>query len=342
MTNPFILGADNYNPFEHDDEPLKDPEMNNNQVQKQENNSISQEVTNNQNVSEPKEPETKKTDTNTTKKSDSIISQTINLMKNTKNGYKDPATGIYITEEEMTRKEQELAKREALIAKREQEIEEAKANGTYDQLNTHKRNFPIYLNWYAYYPDEDLPEDSLPIVKQKMILIYVGSILLILNFIGCLIILFWAGSAVKSPAASIVFSLLFIFVGIPLLFELSFFTLYNALKLQKSLKFIGFLVADGIFIIFMFLLALGFLDYGSIGFIVSIDCLSKVSNKFAGVYCIIWSICIAAYIVITSLLWIREYRYFTNLNSSKNLQFLHLNMQIHLTSVNMSKTIFHL
>lgn len=280
MSNPFDSGSDSYNPF--------------NQA-----------------------------DTNQSKKINDIESQQTSTKTSSKTtndtnnkGYKDPITGVYITEKELIEKERNLAEREQRIAQREREIEEAKANGTYDQLNTHKRNFPIYLNWYKYYPEEDIPEDARKMMQYQIYSVYIGFGLLMLNCVGCLIAIFDGGS-MKSPAASLVYSTLYLICSIPILLELDFYTLYMSLMAQKALKFVEFIVVDSIFIIFMFFLGVGWFDFGSIGWMVAIDSLAGKAGIFLAVYSLIWSILITIHVAGLCFFWLTKYRYFTSHKFSK-------------------------
>lgn len=222
---------------------------------------------------------------------------------------KDPNTGLTLSEKDLEERERALAEKEQKIADRERQIEEAKANGTYDQLNTHKRNFPKFLNWYKYYPEEDIPEDARQMVKFHEWLQYGFAILTALNFFGCICSL-GTGSSVASPASSIFFSLMYMLVLVPVFLDIVFITLYNSLRDQKGLKYVGFLAAFGIQALFVLFLAIAFMDYGSIGWMVSIDILGGEKGKWVGGYGIVWSIIATAFTGLICWMWYKAFIYY--------------------------------
>ncbi|EAY01417.1 hypothetical protein TVAG_230210 [Trichomonas vaginalis G3] len=296
MTNPFETIDDDYNPFVNDNAPATTP--------------VSTPAPAPAQAPPPQQPTytPPKTETSdskpqkSSKKEPSFIPFPGSVMK-------DSATGFSLSEKDLDERERALAEKEQKIAQREREIEEAKANGTYNHLNPHKRNFPIILNWYKYYPDEDIPKDAQQLVKFNMWTQYLGAILLALNFLGCLFLLA-AGEKVKSPSASILFSAIYLIIMVPICLDIIFMVLYNSLKEQKGLKFIGYLIGFGVYLIFIAFLAIGAFEYGSVGWVISINVLTGETGKWVGGYGIVWSIAATAFVVICGWLWYKAYKYY--------------------------------
>lgn len=206
------------------------------------------------------------------------------------NSYKDTTTGLNISEEELARKEEALRQREEKIAAREREIEIAKQNGTYDALNTHKRNFPIILKLYRYYPDDDLPADSIKMVQLLKVSLYIAFFVWALNFIVCCCE-FAPGIAkiVESIATHIIFAGLFVCFG-PLIFtEICMMLLYDALKNKKGVRYFFSIVTTILYIAFAAYMSV-FKGWGSNGFMMSIDLFKSEQNKWVAIIAIIYSV----------------------------------------------------
>jgi hypothetical protein len=227
---------------------------------------------------------------------------------------KDSTTGANITEADIKAKEDALAAREAKISNREREIEDARANGTLDDLNKHKRNFPIILKMYKYYPEEFISEDAQPLINKVMICTYIGAILLILNALTTVLCLLPGPSSVNesSKAAPILFALVYLFVMYPLSLELCLIPLYNALKDGKGLKYVGFLFSFIIYFAFFVYIAVGIGDYGSVGWIVAIELFSAEKNKWVAAIALIFSLAATGFSVLIGWVWILAFRYYKN------------------------------
>ena len=293
MTNPFEATVDdNYNPFamtgNYDDPPvqsgtLDSPATSSYQEPASSNNYPSS------NASEP---------TNT------AGSQSA--------GLKDTVTGLRLSEADIRKREEILADREKRIADRERQVEDARANGTLDELNKHKRNFPIILKMYKYYPDEFIAEDARPLLKKVMLSTYIGCILLIINALTTVFCLLPGPNSVNesSKAAPILFSFLYLVVVYPLSLELCLMPLYNSIKDGKALKFIGFLFSYGVLFLFFIYLAVGLGDYGSVGWIISIQLFSAEKNKWVAAIALIFSIAATAFVCLLGWFWIIAFRYY--------------------------------
>ena len=221
--------------------------------------------------------------------------------------FKDPVTGVAVTEKDLIEKERALAMKEERISNREREIADSQANGTIDQLNPYKRNYPPLLNLYAYYPEKDIPEESRSLLQKVYWLEYGAIIALFLNVVGCFASLA-IRDAVKSPASNIVFGCFYFIFGSYISMDFCVMTLYNSFKTGKSLKFVGFLVAYACFGLFMAFLAIGLTNYGSVGWLTAIRACSH--NTFVAVYCFIYSVVITAYVCANGWLWYLAFRYF--------------------------------
>ena len=218
--------------------------------------------------------------------------QTTQTSENSQNTqFKDSVTGLNLDEKTLAEREAALAKREQIIANREREVNEARANGTLSQLNPHPRNFPILFHFYKYYPEEELPTDSLPFMKKLMWLFYIAGGILAYNVL-CAFFCLAPGpsSKIKSAATSIVFSIFYMCACFPLSLELCFFVFYNALKQGKGIKYVGAIISLSVYTIFFIYLAVGWGDFGSIGWISTINIFGADSNTWVGILSVIYSI----------------------------------------------------
>ena len=231
-----------------------------------------------------------------------------------KNAFKDPITNLTITEKDIIEKEKALSSREEIIANREREVVDARANGTLDQLNPHRRNYPPFLNLYKFYPDEDIPEEQRPYLMKIYWLEYASIGALFLNAIGCIASLS-ASNTVASPSANIVFGIIYLLIGSYLSMDLCVMTLYNSLMLSKAMRFIGFMVAYAAWIIFLAFIAIGFNDFGSVGWITAIDTLAE-NKGFAG-YCFVVSIAFTGLIAVHCWAWYLGYKVFKQTDFKK-------------------------
>lgn len=216
---------------------------------------------------------------------------------------KDRVTGLKLSEREIAEREAVLQKKEAAIAARERQVEDARANGTLESLNPHKRNFPILIHAYKYYPEEDLPSDSLKLMNTIKWLVQIGAIILAFNLL-CTLFLLAPGQAEKiSKGACILFAAIYLLVVAPLSLELGMFPLYNALRDSKGLKFFGSIAFFAIYALFFIYLVVGLGDYGSAGWITSINAFGAEKNKWVGVALLIFSIAGTLFCVFACYVW---------------------------------------
>ena len=172
-----------------------------------------------------------------------------------------------------------------------------------------RNNFPPFFKWWAYHPDDDLPENSRQMAKQIFWLFCLTPLAYLFNVIGALGCL--SGSAAEvttSPATKIILSLIFFVVLCPLSFEVSYFVFYNALMKGKALRYFCFLVTYAIWIAVLILSVIGLDQFGSVGFIQMIS-LFGTSAKFTAVIALIFCILGAAIGVCMVLSYIRLIHY---------------------------------
>jgi hypothetical protein len=218
--------------------------------------------------------------------------------------YRDPVTGMVLSKAQMDQRESELAKREAEISKYEQQV----ASGTF--VPRKEKNFPPYLNWWAWHPDRDLPVNIAPSMK-KLRLIFLGvTLVYVINVIGCFALMSpGASEKVRSPATHIVLSLVFLIVLCPLSFELAFFGLYKAVQRGKGLKFFVSLFWYVVWFAFLCFNVVGLIDTGSVGFMIMFQVFGGSTG--AGVVALIFCICgsgIAVLLAIFGIWLVRYYR----------------------------------
>ena len=217
--------------------------------------------------------------------------------------FKDPVTGIPLTDEDLRRREEVLSRREREI----ENLENRVSNGDIPTRTTRK-NFPPLLKLWAYHPDEDLPEKSRSIAKQVFYIFNATVGVYLVNCIGCFCCLASARYT-SSPASKIVLSLLFLIVFCPISFEVSYFILYDALSKGKGLRFFIFMFTYLIWCGILVFNLIGIDDSGSVGFIQMINLFAGpvVTAVVALVFCIAGSLDVAA-MVFTFIKLFRFYR----------------------------------
>ena len=191
-----------------------------------------------------------------------------------KGTFVDPITGVPLTEADLKAREEALAKREREIEQREQQL----ADGTYVPPANNK-NFPPLIRFWAYHPDDDIPENFRVLVKRIFWIYCSCTIVYFLNFIGALGCL--KGAAAKktnSPATMIVLSAVYFFIFVPLSFEVSFFVMYSALKEGKGLRLFCFMITYVIWFAFLVMNVIGWKDNGTLGFIQTFDMFSAAKG----------------------------------------------------------------
>ena len=184
---------------------------------------------------------------------DEFLSASNQAKKEKKNNFVDPITGICISSKDMDAREEELKRKEDIISSYEEKIN----NG---EIAPQKNNFPPYINLWSWYPERDLPENSVYLI----------------NWIGCLSCLSSnAAKATSSPATKIVLSSIYLFAFCPLSFEASLFVIYDSLMYQKALKFLCSLITYLIWLGFLCYNLIGKDDSGSVGLIQFLNFISS-------------------------------------------------------------------
>ncbi|KAK8842685.1 hypothetical protein M9Y10_025545 [Tritrichomonas musculus] len=241
-----------------------------------------------------------------TKQSGTAITKVMNAV-GVNADYVDPVTGVPISQADLDRREEALNRREQAIAGKETAL----ANGTLERP-VNPKNFPPFLKWWSYHPDEDLPQNAVKMAKLIFYVFGATGIVYLINFIGCLCCLnSGAAARVSSPATKIVLSTIFLFVFWPISYELCYFVLYRSLVQQKAMRYFCFLGTYAIWILILALNVIGLDDGGSVGFIQMIDLFSAESGKFVAVIALIFCIVACgdiAIMVYTYILCIRFYK----------------------------------
>ncbi|KAH0794984.1 Secretory carrier-associated membrane protein 1 [Histomonas meleagridis] len=216
--------------------------------------------------------------------------------------FKDPVTGVPITDDDLRRREEMLARREREI----EALENRVSSGDIPKVQTRK-NFPPLLKWWAYHPDEDLPEKSVTIAKQ-IFYVYLATVAVyLINCIGCFCCLASAEHT-SSPATKIVLSLLFLIIFCPISFEVSYFVLYDALARGKALRFFCFMATYIIWCGILVFNLIGIDDSGSVGYIQMINLFGGPAGVaiIALIFCILGTLDVAAMV----FTFIRLFRYY--------------------------------
>ncbi|OHT08615.1 hypothetical protein TRFO_22801 [Tritrichomonas foetus] len=230
-----------------------------------------------------------------------------NFGNNNSNAFVDPVTGVAISEAD-------LEMREAALAKKEREIEEKEtrlANGTLQPTKSGK-NFPPFLKWYSYHPDEDLPENARTQAKVLFFAFFGIGIIYAINWIGCLACLNGqAAAATSSPATKIVLSTIFLFIFYPLSYELVYFVYYNAVMTGKGLKFVCFLITYVIWGLMLVYAAIGIDDGGSVGWIQTINLFAgDGASKGIAVIALIFSLSATGMVVFLGFMFMKFIKFY--------------------------------
>lgn len=229
--------------------------------------------------------------------------------------YRDPVTGIIVTEKQLEERELALAKREAELSELEQQL----ADGTYVKPKPEK-NFPPLIHLWAWHPDRDLPPDLVTPMKRLLWIFMAAVVVYFVNWIGCLSCLAkGAAERVDSPATKIVVSSIFLFVFCPLAFHLAFFAIYKAMKKRKALKFFCGMIAYAVWFIALVFNVIGIKGGGNVGLITMIDVFS--GNAVVGVISLIFTLLGTCELVAMawSFIWLIKY-YKTNGLKGKAIQ----------------------
>lgn len=197
-------------------------------------------------------------------------------------------SALKITEEDIARKEALLEKKEREISEMEHKVEEARRNGTFDQLQYHPKNFPFsFLKIWSYYPEDDIPEETFQLLNKVKWAIFLADLATLINFVSCIIAM---GSNIESPTANLVFSIAYGILLILGSIEYVFFGLYKALNLGTGTKFFGFLFLYGVFLLIHAYMTIGAGGYftGSTGYIKMADIFE--GSSVPGIFSLIYSI----------------------------------------------------
>ena len=169
----------------------------------------------------------------------------------------------------MSAKEAELARREIEIARQESLV----ANGIPVEsagLVNRPKNFPPFVKFWKYYPDQEIPADSQPLIKQIFILWAVMCVTYLVNWIVSFCCLSCADS-LGSVGSLLVLSTVYLFIFVPVSYEVSFFILYKSLKESRGLSFFCFLFTFAIWGVIIAWHAVGIEEGGAVGWIQTID-----------------------------------------------------------------------
>lgn len=203
-------------------------------------------------------------------------------------------------EAELARREMELARQEALVANG---IPVESAGYT-----NRPKNFPPLIKIWKYYPDDELPEESRPLVKQIFILWLVISGTYFFNWISSFICL-GAADSLSSVGSLVVLATIYLFCFVPISYEVSFFVLYKSLRDKSGLTFFCFLFSFAIWGIVIFWHAIGMDEGGSLGWIQTIDLFSG-GHGFAGFLGLLISVGLTTSVVGICFFWRKCYKYY--------------------------------
>lgn len=222
--------------------------------------------------------------------------------------YKDPVSGMVLTQKQLEDRERALDKREAELA----EIERQVADGTYVREESDK-NFPPFLKWWSWHPDRDLPEDIRGRLKKLMWLFILCTFVYFVNCFACFFCFIRSAEGevdLGSVATKVVLSIVFFAAFCPLAYEFVFFQLYKALKNGKAGKYICGMIMYAIWWIFLVFNLIGLRDCGSVGFILMLDAWD--THIIAGVTGLIFVILGALDAVLLAWLYIGFWQYYKN------------------------------
>lgn len=178
--------------------------------------------------------------------------------------YRDPVSGMPITEADLETRERVLAEKERMIAEKENAVATGNIPAT-------RKNFPPYLCWWAYHPDEDIPEHGRKMAKIIFWVFLAAGPVYLVNLIGCFACLGNQGGTSTSVGLLIALSLVYFVILWPLSFEVCYFVFYDALVQAKGLKFVCALVMYAIWFLILVFNIIGMTDGGSVGFIIMLD-----------------------------------------------------------------------
>jgi hypothetical protein len=210
-------------------------------------------------------------------------------------GYRD-SSGNFHSFQEMERREAELRRREAEIAALQTQI----SSPPFDPPPA--KNFPPLLRWWSWHPHHDLPANAIPLFT-KLRLLFIGLFpLYLLNFGGCLSIIFAPArknSTAKfsgSTAGRAVVAGIFAIVLVPLSFQFSFFLMYKGVSNGRALHFFGGLLVYGIWFLILIFAVIGFSWSGSIGMLMTIEAFSiNYGVAIVGfIFCLGGAVCMVA------------------------------------------------
>lgn len=189
------------------------------------------------------------------------------------------AGNLKAREEALARREAELDHRERELRKREQGM------GGYQRPN----------NWPSFYPmtyhsiKDDIPQELQSLVRSGYVAWMGYAFVLCWNWF-CMTV-YWFGPG--NPGIFVI-ALLWMFLGAPLSWMLSYKSLYNGARKDRASSFLWYIITWSISIAIMGLHLLGIPDIGSAGVISLIE--AAQDNAFAGIVLGIstglWGICL--------------------------------------------------
>jgi len=219
-------------------------------------------------------------------------------------------------DESLRLKAMELARREAELERREQDLTTREG----DYVIQPKKNWPICKPFLYHNIAGEMPAG---IRRTAAYMGYIGwmifSVVLVLNAAGAWITVFSkAGEKagierVMERVKFLLFASLFVVVGIPCHFILSYWPLYQAMRTVNIGRFTLFFVGYAIPIVFCAFCVSGWSDYGPCGIIVAILYFptGKQGNVLAFVYNLVMTVLWAAlcvYFVVIYIMAIRVFR----------------------------------
>lgn len=161
---------------------------------------------------------------------------------------------------DLERRERELAAREAEISRRETNIKHG------------KNNFPPFFPLIFHSINDEIPQDSRPLITRIFQLWLVLCVTLIINMVACIFILTSGGTdGGKDLAASISY--------IPVISILSFLLwyrpIYNGYMKEQSLYYYMYFFFGGFHLLFSLYMIIGIPSTGSAGLINTISAFSR-------------------------------------------------------------------
>lgn len=220
----------------------------------------------------------------------------------------DPVAGmVQLSDADLSAKEAELARREMEIARQESLVANGIPVESVGMINRPK-NFPPFIKFWKYYPEQEIPSDSQPLLKQIFILWLVIAGTYLVNWIVSFCCLACA-DALGSVGSLLVLSTVYLFVFIPVSYEVCFFVLYRALKEQRGLSFFCFLFTFAIWGLIIAWHTIGISEGGTVGWIQTID-LFLGKHSFVGFLGVVVSLAYTTCVAGVIYYWIKCWNHY--------------------------------